>query len=108
MTSGKTKTRRRDDAQLKGQILAECEAPGAYVAKVAMSHGINDNVVGRSHSSARLMGPDGQIPAASSWPRSRRPCRTPGVDEVQNQDGGSSRHLLWPITRSTCLTLLFE
>jgi hypothetical protein len=27
MTSGKTKTRRRHDAQLKGQILAECEAP---------------------------------------------------------------------------------
>lgn len=46
MTSEKTKTRRRYDARLKAQILAECDAPGASVAKVAMSHG-NDNVVHR-------------------------------------------------------------
>jgi transposase len=53
MTSGKTKTRRRYDAQLKAQILAECEVPGASVAKVAMSHGINDNVVHRWRQLAR-------------------------------------------------------
>ena len=47
MTSGKTKTRRRYDVRLKAQILAECEAPGASVAKVAMSHGIKDDVVHR-------------------------------------------------------------
>ena len=56
MTSGKTKTRRRYDARLKAQILAECEAPGASVAKVAMSHGINDNVVHRWRQLAREAG----------------------------------------------------
>lgn len=56
MTSGKTNTRRRYDAQLKAQILAECEAPGASVAKVAMSHGINDNVVHRWRQLAREAG----------------------------------------------------
>jgi transposase len=53
MTSGKTKTRRSYDAQLKAQILAECEVPGVSAAKVAMSHGINDNVVHRWRQLAR-------------------------------------------------------
>ncbi len=56
MTSGKAKTRRRYDARIKSQILAECEAPGASVAKVAMSHGINDNVVHRWRQLAREAG----------------------------------------------------
>jgi transposase len=56
MTSGKTKTRRRYGAELKAQILAECEVPGASVAKVAMSHGINDNVVHRWRQLAREAG----------------------------------------------------
>lgn len=37
--------RRRYGAELKAKILAECDAPGASVAKVAMSHGINANIV---------------------------------------------------------------
>ena len=53
MTSDKSRTRRRYDAQFKAQVLAECEAPGASVAKVAMSHGINDNVVHRWRQLAR-------------------------------------------------------
>ena len=45
MTSDKTTTRRRYSANFKAQVLGECDAPGASVAKVAMSHGINTNVV---------------------------------------------------------------
>jgi transposase len=45
MTSDNTTTRRRYSADFKAQVLGECEAPGASVAKVAMSHGINTNVV---------------------------------------------------------------
>ena len=37
--------RRRYSAELKAEVLAQCHAPGASVAKVAMSHGINANVV---------------------------------------------------------------
>jgi transposase len=47
MTREKVKTRRRYDAEFKARVLAECDASGASVAKVAMSHGINDNVVHR-------------------------------------------------------------
>ena len=37
--------RRRYGEELKRQILAECQAEGASIAKVAMSHGINANIV---------------------------------------------------------------
>jgi transposase len=46
MTSDK-KTRRRYSELKKAQVLAECSEPGASVAKVAMAHGINANVVHR-------------------------------------------------------------
>ena len=37
--------RRRHGAQLKALVLEQCAAPGASVAKVAMSHGLNANIV---------------------------------------------------------------
>lgn len=45
--------RRRYSEPHKAQVLAECDAPGASVAKVAMSHGINANVVHRWRQLAR-------------------------------------------------------
>jgi transposase len=43
----------RYGAELKAQILAECEAAGSSVARVAMAHGINANVVRRWRQLAR-------------------------------------------------------
>ena len=37
--------RRRHSAQLKALVLEQCAAPGASVAKVAMSHRLNANIV---------------------------------------------------------------
>lgn len=45
MESDKPASRRRYSAQTKAQVMADCNAPGASVAKVAMAHGINTNVV---------------------------------------------------------------
>lgn len=47
MASEKTGTRRQYSEALKAQVVAECDLPGASVAKVAMAHGINANVVHR-------------------------------------------------------------
>ena len=47
MASDKPAKRRNYDEALKAQILAECEVPGTSVAKVALAHGINANVVHR-------------------------------------------------------------
>ena len=59
MTSEDRKTRRRYGAQFKAMVLAQCDEPGASVAQVAMSHGINDNVVHRWRHLAR----DGKLAA---------------------------------------------
>ena len=53
MTSVSGKTRRRYGSQFKAMVLAQCGEPGMSVAKVAMSHGINDNVVHRWRQLAR-------------------------------------------------------
>ena len=45
--------RRRYSAELKAQVLSECERPAASVASVAMSHGINANVVHKWRRLAR-------------------------------------------------------
>ena len=45
MTTDNRRVRRNHSPALKAQILAECATPGASVAKVAMSHGVNANVV---------------------------------------------------------------
>jgi len=41
----KARQRRRHDERLKRQVIAECAEPGASVAKVAMTHGLNANLV---------------------------------------------------------------
>ena len=53
MTSESVKTRRRYGRQFKAMVLAQCDEPGMSVAQVAMSHGINDNVVHRWRQLAR-------------------------------------------------------
>ena len=51
MTSDKSVARRSYSTPFKTQVVGECRAPGASVAKVALSHGINANVV---HSWCKL------------------------------------------------------
>ena len=62
MTEAQNKTRRRHSAELKQQILAECAQPGASVASVALSHGINANVVHKWRRLAHGPSLDLQVP----------------------------------------------
>jgi transposase len=45
MAGDRAVLRRRHSAQFKALVLQQCAAPGASVAKVAMSHGLNANIV---------------------------------------------------------------
>lgn len=45
MEEGQRGVRRRHGAELKQRILAACEEPGASVARIALTHGINANIV---------------------------------------------------------------
>ena len=53
MASDKVVGRRRYSEELKSEVMAACDAPGASVAKVAMARGINANVVHRRRQLAR-------------------------------------------------------
>jgi transposase len=45
MTTESKRRRLERSPELKARVLAECERPGASVAKVAMAHGVNANLV---------------------------------------------------------------
>lgn len=98
MTTQSKRTRRAYSAALKTQILAECAAPGASVARVAMSHGINDNVV---HTWRRLARERSQAAAVvpAFTPLQMPPVAV--VDErvrVEVRCGALSMTMDWPMT----------
>ena len=100
MASDKVASRRRFDAELKAQVLSECEAPGASVAKVAMSHGINANVVHRWRQLARegaqvtVAKPREFVPVAIAAPPPTSPGR--GDIEVELRRGTMTMKVHWP------------
>lgn len=47
MEVAKQARRRKHGAPLKAQVLAQCAQPGASVARVALEHGLNANLVHR-------------------------------------------------------------
>jgi transposase len=53
-------------------VLAQCDEPGMSVAQVAMSHGINDNVVHRWRQLARQQQSTRQ-PVAEAQPSTKQP-----------------------------------
>ncbi len=100
MTNDKVVRRRRYGEERKAQVLAECEAPGASVAKVAMSHGINANVVHRWRQLAREGGqaavikPSEFVPVAIAAPA----LPTQGLRdiEVELRRGAVTMKVIWP------------
>ena len=70
--------RRRHGAQLKALVLEQCAVSGASVAKVAMSHGLNANVVHGWRKLERDRDAAGARPAPSPTLKPARP-----VSEVQ-------------------------
>ncbi len=66
MTTEKKRIRRIHSQALKAQILSECNVPGASVAKVAMAHGINANIVHGWRKAARVQSQEAL------------PCQVPG------------------------------
>ena len=99
MASEKTATRRRYSPELKAQVMAECDAPGASVAKVAMSHGISANIVHGWRKLARESGAAATLPR-EFVPVALEPAPTPSaVDrgiEVELRRGAVTMKITWP------------
>ena len=103
MTSEKTVTRKRYSRELKAQIMAECDAPGASVARVAMSHGINANIVHGWRKLAREAGAVAvteqfvPVAVAADRPQER-------AIEIELRRGGITVKLSWPMSAAMDLS----
>jgi transposase len=99
MASDKVVRRRRYGDELKAQVVAECSSPGASVAKVAMAHGINANVVHRWRQLAREGGqatvtkPREFVPVAIAAPT--LPVQSRDI-EVELRRGAVTMKVIWP------------
>ena len=97
MTSDKTVMRRRYSAQFKAQVVAQCDEPSASVAKVAMSHGINTNVVHGWRKQARQGGAIA-LPVQQEFVPIRLAClRCPQPSiEAEVRRGPLTMKITWP------------
>ncbi|KRB95801.1 transposase [Hydrogenophaga sp. Root209] len=97
MNESKKKARRRYGADLKQQILAECAEPGASVAGIALSHGINANVVHKWRRQVSSALPALQAPAFVPVPLPPAAC-TPAPDiHIELRRGAISVSVTWPL-----------
>jgi transposase len=96
MKDSKKITRRRHSAELKAQVLSECEQPGASVASVALSHGINANIV---HKWRRLANAScTPLPVASFVPIAlpSPSCAAPADIRMELRRGATTMTITWP------------
>jgi transposase len=94
MKDSKKIVRRRHSAELKAQVLSECAQPGASVARVALSHGINANIV---HKWRRLAGVT-PLPVASFVPLAlpAPSCAPPADIRMELRRGATTMTITWP------------
>lgn len=98
MQDPKTRSRRRHSAELKAQVLAECTRPGASVAHVALTHGINANVV---HRWRRLSGATAKaLPLPTFVPVALPPAPVASAPDIRIElrHGHTSVAVTWPIS----------
>jgi transposase len=94
MKDSKKIVRRRHSAELKAQVVAECSRPGASVASVALSHGINANIV---HKWRRLADPAPSAVASFVPVALSAPTRSVAADiRMELRRGATTMTITWP------------
>lgn len=103
MQDAKPQSRRRHDHEFKQQVLAQCAQPGASVAQIALSHGLNANLVHkwRRHAGAAprpaAVGEFIPVTLATS---AGAVALAPDI-ELDLQRGSLSVRMRWPASGST-------
>lgn len=118
MADRNKRVRRKHSAQLKAQVLAECAQTGASVAKVAMSHGINANIVhgwrklarerdgavvpacpSPAPASSKLAKPAPSVPqfVPISMAATPPPPSAPGDIQIELRRGVTAMKITWPV-----------
>jgi transposase len=101
MAAPRLVSRRRYSAELKAEVLAQCDASGASVAKVAMSHGINANVVHRWRQLAREGSTEVAPPHREFVPvplTTAAPAGSGGEIRIQLRRGATAMTIAWPVS----------
>jgi transposase len=97
------RTRRLHAPELKRQVVAACQQPGASVAGVALAHGLNANLVRRwlkqcqpKHDALAVMGQNSvafvAVPMAGIQASAPEPIR------LELRRGASTVSLQWPVS----------
>ncbi|MBK7615624.1 MAG: transposase [Burkholderiales bacterium] len=111
MTREKSGTRRRYSKDVKAQVVAECGAPGASVAKVAMAHGINANIVHSWRKQARqdagaVVSKSADFIAVTVEPvqlPAPAPDATERDIEIELRRGAVTMKITWPVSAAADL-----
>ena len=106
MEAQDSRKRRRYSRELKARILAECEAPGASVAKVALGHGINANIVHGWRKLAReadVVAVSGQFVPVAVAPAVQQSAHERAI-EVELRRGAITVKLSWPMSSAMDLS----
>jgi transposase len=101
MQEAKRATRRRHGEQLKRQVLAQCNEPGASVANVALAHGLNANLVhkwrrldGKTALDSAAIPPPAFVPLALESAIAAKS----GEVRIELRRGAISVSATWPLT----------
>lgn len=108
MEDAKQLIRRRHGAALKAQVLAECSEPDASVARIAMAHGLNANLV---HKWRRLASAPVSAPSFITLPLAPSPSvPAPAQDLViELHRGALAIKVTWPASAApACAAWLRE
>ena len=112
MAAVKKRTRRDYSPELKARILAECAVPGASVAKIAMDHGVNANLV---HTWRKLIRESELkpaevtrfVPIGIEVGPATAPAE-PDIVEIELQRGALTVKLRWPASATGDLGTLMR
>jgi transposase len=109
--------RRRHSGELKRQVLAACDTPGASVARVALAHGLNANLVHKwrrtidhdTGAAAPTVQRDAFI-ALTMTPSAAPTTTTPAPDiRIELRRGATAVNVAWPLAAaSDCAAWLRE
>ena len=95
-------TRRRHSAELKARVLGACDRPGASVARIAMEHGLNANVVHKWRRRATgsrvvrsVVASPEFVPVSVLPPVATKPI---GDSRIAIRRGGTTLDIQWPMS----------
>ena len=102
---GERRRRRRHSAEFKAEAVAACRLPGVSIASVALSNGVNANLLRRwvIATEGNTVQPQG-APAAFvqlqlEQPRAASPAPTADI-RIELRRGGLAVNVAWPLAES--------